>query len=96
MDLNDNNPMTANGDFVARVSPGKPYLLTLYGTWDGGTITVSHACPITGTTRTPSGGAFTDDTEVTVIAPVFDITLTLAGATVPATSIIATLTPLKQ
>jgi len=41
-DLNDNNPITADGDYDLNVRPGRHYGITVAGTWGSGTATVKY------------------------------------------------------
>jgi hypothetical protein len=87
MALLPNPPViTANGDYtVSGMKPGFQYLLTVKGTWGGGTITLSTLNPALGTMQTVNGGTMTgsNDNEVNIVLDSTTLQISLAGATNP-------------
>lgn len=84
MDLIGNNPITADGIYDMPVTPGKPHLFTLKGTFGGGTVTMTINSNVTyGTFDAVTGGAWTAEAEDTLIPSGSIVRLTVTGATTP-------------
>ena len=92
--LNDNNPITADGDYDVSVYPGRRYLFTARDDFGGGTLTLKTKNPIDGLFYAATGGAFTDDAEFDFTADGNLVRLTLAGATDP--NIPVSITPITS
>jgi hypothetical protein len=75
---------TGDGVFNSQnMQPGRQYLVTIFGTWGGGTMTVQFLDPTTGTARDSTGNTFTADAEFVLLIPSTTARFTLAGASSP-------------
>lgn len=62
--------LAVDGNYdIPNLAPGKEYLLTLKGTWDGATITLTTMNDATGAYTSVDDGAWTADAEIRFIAP---------------------------
>ncbi len=62
--------LTVDGNYdVDTLEPGREYLLTLKGTWNGATITLTFWNDAKGAYTAVDGGAWTADAEERLIAP---------------------------
>lgn len=86
--------LVLDGDYeLTNLVLGKEYLLTLKGTWDGATVTLTTFNTASQAYTSVSGGAWTADAEARFVAPssTARLTVTNDGAT---TSVAVTLIPL--
>lgn len=79
--------ITANGDYEIDTRAGHLHLLTLKGTFGGGTVTMTSKNNATGTYTSVDGGSWTAEAEDQFYATSDSIRLTLAGATTPSIAI---------
>lgn len=96
MILLGNNPITADGTYTQSVVPGVEYLLTMKGTYGGGTLLVKYTCPIDGSLKIVDNASYTGagKTEDRMIFPSNSISFVLSGSTTP--SIVITTTPQRN
>ena len=91
MNLNGNNPLTADDTYTLDgLVAGKSYLVTLYGDFGGGTLTLKYPDPTTGAIRTPENADYTENAELTVLMPSTQLRFVLAGATDPSVAVSVT------
>jgi hypothetical protein len=86
--------LTTDGDYdLTGIAPGKEYLLTLKGTFDGATVALTTHNNALDSYTEVTDGSWTDETEIRFIAPSRKVRLTVTndGAS---TSIGVTLIPL--
>jgi hypothetical protein len=81
MNLNTNNPITANGDYDIIVKPGKALLFTLKHTFGGATVTMHVKSDIVADAFDGvAGGSWTGHTEQTLIPSGSIVRLTVTNA----------------
>jgi hypothetical protein len=83
MDLNGNNPITADGDYDCTVDPGRWYLFTARDDFGGGTITLKTKNPTDGLFYDVLNGSFTAAAEFDFKSDGGTVRVVLAGATSP-------------
>ena len=71
--------ITTDGDYELNTRPGREHLLTLKGTWDGATITMTAYNDALGSYTSVDGGSWTADSETRFIAPSDNIRLTMTN-----------------
>ena len=87
--------MTADGTYtVDQLQPGRQHLVTIFGTWGGGTITVQFLDPVSEVARDSANNTFTADAEFVFLVPSNAVQFVLADATDPSLSI--SITPIVQ
>jgi len=87
--------ITTDGNYEINTRPGREHLLTLKGTWDGATVTMTTYNDVDGSYSSVTSGSWTADAEPRFIAPSGNIRLALSndGAS---TNINVTLIPVSQ
>jgi hypothetical protein len=85
--------ITADGDYEINTRFSRKHLLTLKGTFDTATVTMTTFNDADGTWTAVNNGSFTATTEFTFDAPSDRIRLNVASAS-GSTEILVTLTPL--
>ncbi len=84
--------LTADGDFDVAVTAGREYLLTVKGTWDGATITLSAEDPGLDSFVAVADGSWTANAEARLVPPGrLRFTVSTAGGS---TSVSVTLIPI--
>jgi len=71
--------ITIDGDYEINTRPGREHLLTLKGTWDSATVTMTAYNDATGAYSSVEGGAWTADAEERFIAPSGNIRLAMTN-----------------
>jgi hypothetical protein len=91
-----NNPLTENGEFIlSGLIPGKEYLLTLKGEFDGATVTLTTQSSADLSVFDPvTDGAWTADAEDRVVMPSSQACFTVTDADT-ATAIRLTFVPIS-
>lgn len=93
MNLNGNNPLTADGNYDVSVIPGQPYLFTLKGPFGTAQVDMEISSNVVADIfETVDGGSWTAPTEDTVIPSGKTLRLIVTGSGL--TSIRATLVPI--
>ncbi len=86
--LTGNNPITVDDTYtVTGLTPGKQYLITMFGTWAGGTVTVNFLDAVSGVPHFPANNTFTENSEFILIVPSNAVEFVLTGATSPEISV---------
>lgn len=83
MELNGNNPITANGSYDCTVDAGRWYLFTARGTFDSATITLQTKNPIDGEFYDVLNGSFTAAAEFDFKSDGGTVRIVVAGASAP-------------
>ena len=83
--LNDNNPITTDGDYEFSTVPGKEYSISFNGTFGSGTFAVQYDASNnnTGTYKTYNDGTFTGNDEGVFLAHSKTTNINVSGATTP-------------
>ena len=71
--------ITTDGNYEINTRPGREHLLTIKGTWDGATVTMTALNEADGTYSAVTSGAWTADAEPRFIAPSANIRLALTN-----------------
>lgn len=71
--------ITTDGDYEINTRPGREHLLTLKGTFDGATITMTAYNDALGSYTSVDGGSWTAEAESRFIAPSGSIRLTMTN-----------------
>jgi hypothetical protein len=93
MNLEDNNPITEDGDYtLTGLTPGRKYLCCIKGTYSGGEVTLSYRDPINGDINSIDNALFdgTGATEVDIVLPSNELIFTMIGSSSPSVTITTT------
>jgi len=71
--------ITIDGDYEINTRPGREHLLTLKGTWDSATVTMTAYNDATATYTSVDGGSWTADSETRFVAPSSTIRLAITN-----------------
>ena len=87
-DLNNNNPITADGDYDVEWYSGRSGVFGAAGTFGGGTLKLQYKVGETWVDFT--GSSLTEDGGFEFVSPVADVQVALSGATSPNINVVIT------